>query len=105
MSEITHADLIAVQTAITDTVRYEVTRAETGINTRIEDLKKTQETHSTRLQALEERTKPSGLLDLTPRQKKLLWTAALGAGGACLEGLRRLFAWVPSLFVNGVTPR
>lgn len=94
MSDITHADLIAMQTAITDTVRHEVGRAEKGINARIDEMKETQTEHGRRLGALEERTKTSGLLDLTPRQKKLLWTGAAAAGAAVLESLRHLFGWV-----------
>jgi hypothetical protein len=100
MPDITHADLIAMQGAITDTVRYEVSRAEAGIHERIAELKVTQLQHGKRLDRIEERTKSTGVLDLTPSQKKVLWTAAAAVGAAVLEGLRHLLGvvvpWVAS---------
>lgn len=117
MGDITLRDLHDVRTAITADVRHEVERMEKGVHARIDEMKATQATHGDRLDqqgrdlgalraVVEERTKPgSSGLELTPRQKKVLWTAAVAVGGACVEGARHLAGWVMAAFSHGVQAR
>lgn len=86
-------------------IRTDIRDSEGRVCARIDDVRAKQGEHDLRLTALEERARSTALLDLTPRQKKLLVTAAGLVGAAVLEGLSHVFRWVPSVvsaFTNGV---
>lgn len=112
MGDITLRDLLELRTGITNDVRHDVEAMEKRVCERIDDVKVAQANQGVRIDrhgqelgelrtALEERTKATALLDLTPRQKKLLWGGLLAVGGACLEGLRHIFGWVLPWIVKG----
>jgi hypothetical protein len=105
MADITLGDLLDLRTAITDDMRHEVGRMETGLHLGLGEVKSTQAQHGLRLDrqgreiselrtTLEERTTSSGILDLTPKQKKLLWGGAVALSGACVESLWRVGGWI-----------
>ena len=110
--EITTADLLATQAAITNTVRHEVRQARSEFREKLGEIKRIQDAqdargdrHARELARLEERTQHTsrGLwVGLTTKQKTALWSAAIGAGGVVIDGLRHIV--VALLTLKGVHP-
>lgn len=113
-NQITTADLLRVQDAITGTVRHEVGQAREEFRTEIRELRELQDEQTVEvvrqgreLARLDERTKITarGLLSgLSRKQKAALWTAAFGAGGVVFDGARHIAAMLIALWAKGVRP-
>lgn len=122
---ITHADLLAVQAAITNTLSRDNDRIERSITAKIDEvkvdvaeLKQKQDVqngrvnrHEAQLAAvtarLDERSRQAsrGLFhSLTRKQKAAIWTMAVAASGSLLDGLRHVALFVFALATKGVHP-
>jgi hypothetical protein len=95
------ADLLALQTAINDNTRREVSRAEEAIGARLNDVKDTLHAHGRRLDALE---RGRSILTLSRKQKTAIWSLALAMCGALLDGVRHLGGWLFAMWAKGVHP-
>jgi len=114
MGDITYADLQRMQSAVTDTVRYEVGQARTEFREKFAELKDLHEAqdarvdrHEQAIARLDERLKLSArglLVGLTKKQKAALWTIAGGAAGVVFDGIRHLAVMVFTIWAKGVRP-
>jgi hypothetical protein len=120
MSDLTNV-LLQMQRAINDTIREEVREARKEFREGLEQLEVRQAEDrdaqaadraavvalTGRVDKLDERTKLTsrGLLSaLTAKQKAALWTFAITAGGAILDGIRHLVVLVKAAIGSGVHP-
>lgn len=102
---ITLRDLHDLRTAITDDMRHEVARAETGIYARMDEFKANQADLGRRLTVLEHRPAAKHApFAFSVKQKTALWSLAIAVAGALLDGVRHLAALAVALWAKGVHP-
>lgn len=114
MAGITHADLLAVQEAVTKTVRHEVGQAREEFKQKFAELRELHderklevERQGREIARLDERTKLTsrGLFgSLSTKQKAAVWSAAIAGAGVVLDGLRHVAVMVFTLWAKGVRP-
>jgi hypothetical protein len=116
MAEISHADLLAVQAAITSIVRGDNDRIASHITARIDELKQKQDLQNGRVNRhegqlaaidarLDEREKLAarGLFrSLTRKQKAVVWSMAVAASGSLMDGIRHAVLFVWALIAKGL---
>lgn len=114
MADITHADLLAVQGAVTSTVRHEVGQARKEFREKFAELRGLHDEQQTEvdrqgreLVRLDERSRIAsrGLLaGLSRKQKTALWSAGVAGAGVIFDGLRHVVGLIFALWAKGVQP-
>ncbi|HXO85221.1 MAG TPA: hypothetical protein VN803_06825 [Gemmatimonadales bacterium] len=103
--EITTSDLLQMQDAITSTVRHEVGQARQEFRAQLSDVRVRTDRHERDIARLQARTRGAArrvVNSLSPKQKAALWSVAITAGGAALDGLRHIVVAIIGLYAKGV---
>lgn len=113
MAEITHADLLAVQRAIIDSVRHDIGLARREFKDGLGALKAELGDHEVtigrqarELARLDERTRPGRgfFASLSKKQKAAVAGLGIAAGGVLIDGVRHLGAVLLTALQHGARP-
>ncbi len=108
-SDITTADLLAVQNNITTAHREDMRALRDEVSEQIGEVRAAQGKQAGDLRALaavvEERTKPGAAFTLTSKQKAAVATGAITLLGALIDGARHLVVWALAALKSGALTR